>query len=205
MGTNIYLRKIVSKEDMKDKISIKKENVLNAYKQATKKQKALLENMFGKDVFHPKNIMERVKTFEDACEVLGEEHPYVQEYRGVANINFDFTQDIIAYLKLRIICAALNEGWKPTFSDGECRYYPFFKIYTKKEYDELNENQKKELHFAGLSGNNANADGVFFSNVNYMSSVSITNYASRIALKTRKLAEYCGKQFIDIWAEFLFA
>ena len=111
---------------MEKKISIQREKVLNAYHQATEEQKALLENMFGKDMFQPKNIMERVKTFEDACEVLGEEHSYVQEYRSVANINFDFTQDIIAYLKLRIICAALNDGWKPTNSDGECRYYPWF-------------------------------------------------------------------------------
>ena len=109
---------------MEEKISIQRENVMNAYKQATEEQKALLENMFGKDVFNPKDIIERVKTFEDACNELGEEHSYVQEYRGVANINVDFTQDIIAYLKLRIICAALSDGWKPTNSDGECRYYP---------------------------------------------------------------------------------
>ena len=66
---------------MEEKISIQKENVLNAYKQASKEQKALLENMFGKDVFNPKDIIERVKTFEDACEVLGEDHQYVKAYR----------------------------------------------------------------------------------------------------------------------------
>ena len=27
----------------------------------------------------------------------------------------------------------------------------------------------------------------------------------QLALKTRELAEYCGKQFIDIWSDFLFA
>ena len=46
---------------MEEKISIQKENVLNAYKQASEDQKALLENMFGKDVFNPKDIIERVK------------------------------------------------------------------------------------------------------------------------------------------------
>ena len=51
---------------MKEKISIKRENVLTAYEHASEEQKALLENMFGKDMFKPKNIMERVKTFEDA-------------------------------------------------------------------------------------------------------------------------------------------
>lgn len=42
---------------------IRKENILNAYNQATEEQKVLLENIFGKDMFHPKNIKERVKTF----------------------------------------------------------------------------------------------------------------------------------------------
>ena len=43
---------------MEEKISIQKENVLNAYKHASEEQKVLLENMFGKDMFQPKNIME---------------------------------------------------------------------------------------------------------------------------------------------------
>lgn len=191
---------------MKDKISIHKEKVLNAYKQATKEQKKLLENMFGKDVFHPKNIMERVKTFEDACEVLGEEHPYVQEYRGVANINFDFTQDIIAYLKLRIICAALNEGWKHTNSDGKCRYYPWFYIYTKEEYEKLNEDEKKKCSIVGRSSYDAYAfGGVVCSSAHFSTSYSYSYHGSMIVFKTRELAEYCEKQFINIWADYLFA
>ena len=180
---------------MEEKISINKENVLNAYKQASEEQKALLENMFGKDMFHPKNIMERVKTFADACEVLGEEHSYVQEYRGVANINFDFTQDIIAYLKLRIIVAALNEGWNPKFDGDECRYYPWFYIYTKEEYEKLNEDEKKKCRVVGLSNSSAYT--------HHASSYLSTRSGSQIAFKTREISEYCAEQFIDIWAEYL--
>lgn len=191
---------------MKEKISIQRENVLNAYKQASKEQKALLENMFGKDMFQPKNIIERVKTFEDACEVLGEEHSYVQEYRGVANINFDFTQDIIAYLKLRIICAALNEGWKPTFDGSRCRYYPWFYIYTKEEYEKLDEDEKKACRVVGRSVSSSSAvGGLVYAYANLASSYLSTYCGVRLALKTRELGEYCGKQFIDIWEKFLFA
>ena len=191
---------------MEEKISIQREKVLNAYKHASEEQKALLESMFGKDMFKPKNIMERVKTFEDACEVLGEEHPYVQEYRGVANINFDFTQDIIAYLKLRIICAALNEGWKHTFSDGECRYYPWFDIYNQNEYEKLNKDEKKKCHVIGRTSYDAYAfGGVVFSSLNISTSYSYSYHGSQIVFKTRELAEYCEKQFIDIWADYLFA
>ena len=150
--------------------------------------------------------MERVKTFEDACKVLGEEHFYVQEYKNVANINFDFTQDIIAYFKLRIICAALNEGWKPTFDENEQRYYPWFYIYTKEEYKELNEYEKKEYYDLLWSNNNMNAvDDLVFVYMFSSGSNSNAYYGVRLAFKTRELAESCGKQFINIWANFLFS
>ena len=190
---------------MEEKISIKKKNVLNAYKQATKEQKALLENMFGKDLFKPKNIMERVKTFEDACDVLGEYHQYVLGYREWIRIYYAYCKDVSAYLQLRIICAALNEGWKPTFSDGECRYYPWFYIYTKEEYEKLDEDKKKECRVVGRSVYNSYAGGgLVCAHAHYASSVSNSSHGSRLAFKTRELGEYCGKQFIDIWSDYLF-
>ena len=189
---------------MEEKISIKRESVLNAYKHATKEQKALLENMFGKDIFKPKNIMERVKTFEDACEVLGEDNVLVQAYR-TAEFNTSGNQndvtDVVAYLKLRIIVAALNEGWKPTFSDGECRYYPWFNIYPKDGYEKLNEDDKKKCRVVGRSSYDSYAYAlgfVVFSSVNISTSYSYSYHGSQIIFKTRELAEYCEKQFIDI-------
>ena len=191
---------------MEEKISIKRESVLNAYKQATKEQKALLENMFGKDMFKPKNIMERVKTFEDACEELGEDHQYVKAYREWMRISYAECKDVTAYLKLRIICAALNEGWKPTFSDGECRYYPLFYIYNQNEYEKLNKDEKKKFRVVGRQSYDAYALGfVVFSSVNISTSYSYSYHGSQIIFKTRELAEYCEKQFIDIWADYLFA
>ena len=191
---------------MEEKISIKRESVLNAYKQATKEQKALLENMFGKDMFKPKNIMERVNTFEDACEELGEDHQYVKAYREWMRISYAECKDVTAYLKLRIICAALNEGWKPTFSDGECRYYPWFYIYNQNEYEKLNKDEKKKCRVVGRQSYDAYALGfVVFSSVNISTSYSYSYHGSQIIFKTRELAEYCEKQFIDIWADYLFA
>ena len=190
---------------MEEKISIQRENVMNAYKQATEEQKALLENMSGKEMFKPKNIMERVKTFEDACEVLGEDHQYVKAYREWMRISYADCKDITAYLKLRIICAALNEGWKPTNSDGECRYYPWFYIYTKKEYEKLNNDEKKKCRVVGRQSYDAYALGfVVFSSVNISTSYSYSYHGSQIIFKTRELAEYYEKQFIDIWSDYLF-
>ena len=184
---------------MEEKISSKKEYVLNAYKQATEEQKALLENMFGKEMFKPKNIMERVKTFEDACGVLGEDHQYVKAYREWMRISYADCKDITAYLKLRIICAALNEGWEPKFDGEEYRHFPCFYIYTKDVYEKLNKDMKKECRVMCLSHDNAHAyTGV-------QASLSSAFCSSRLAFKTRELAEYCEKQFIDIWSDYLFA
>lgn len=85
-------------------------------------------------------VTERIKTFDDAREALGDEHPFVKEYWRVVNVDLDITQDLIAYLKLRIIVAALNEGWEPKFETGEYRYFPWF--YTKEEYDKLDDEKR---------------------------------------------------------------
>ena len=191
---------------MKDKVSIKKEYVLNAYKHASEEQKVLLESMFGKDMFKTQNIMERVKTFEDACEVLGENHQYVKAYREWMRIYYAYCKDVNAYLKLRIICAALNDGWKPTFSDDEYRFYPWFDIYTKDGYEKLNEDEKKKCRVVGRSSYDAYAFcGVVFSSANISTSYSYSYHGSQIVFKTRELAEYCEKQFIDILTDYLFA
>lgn len=192
---------------MDNQINIQKENVLNAYKNGNQDQKALLENLFGKDIFQPKDIKERVKTFEDACGELGENHPFVRAYNGYAkNISEENKNDgdIIAYLKLRIICAALNEGWKPTFDKDEWRYYPWFYIYTQKEYEKLDEDEKKSCRVPLRSDSNAVANGGFVcAYANFAGSYTGANNGVRLVFKARELAEYCGKQFIDIWADLL--
>lgn len=52
-------------------ISISQDNALKAYNAADQSQKSLLENLFGKENLQPKSIMDRVKTFEDALEIVG--------------------------------------------------------------------------------------------------------------------------------------
>ena len=180
---------------MNNQVTISKENILNAYNQASGEQKALLENMFGKDMFHPQDIKERIKTFDDAVAILGNDNQAVIDYYAIADKTC--TEDILAFAKLRVIAEALNEGWKPKFDEDECRYYPWFYIYTKEEYEKLDEDEKKECRVVGRSYSYSYASGA--------SSCSASHCGSRLAFKTRELAEYCGKQFIDIWERFLFA
>ena len=188
---------------MSNQITIKKENILNAYKQASGNLKSLLENMFGRELFQPKDIKERVKTFDDAVAILGNDNQAVIDYYAVADKTC--TEDILAFAKLRVIAEALNEGWIPTLRKGEDRYYPWFNTYSKKEFDNLDEYDREMCRVVGRGGYNAVAVCcLVFAGAHYASSYSYTLFGSRLAFKTRELAEYCGEQFIDIWADFLF-
>ena len=190
---------------MYNQVTINKDTIINAYQQATEEQKELLMNMFGKSMFKPKDIRDRIKTFDDAFNALGDKHELVKEYKNLIVCDC-FSRDIIAYAKLRIIAEALNEGWKPTFDDGEHRYYPMIYIYTKEDYEELSENKKKELIVVGNSKIklNENCGDIYALEVS-TSSYSVFSNGYHIALKTSELAKYCGKQFIDICADYLFA
>lgn len=148
-------------------------------------------------------VTERIKTFEDAREALGDEHPLVKEYWGVVNVDLDITQDLIAYLKLRIIVAAINEGWEPKFEKGEYRYFPRFYFYTKEEYDKLDDEVKGRCVLR--SGYYTNSYYGFDLTITYHdASYSFTCFGSRLAFRTRELAAYAGRQFIEEWADFMF-
>lgn len=151
-----------------------------------------------------KDITKYIKTFEDACEALGNEHPYVQEYLNVVNINI--SQDIISYLKLRIITEALNDGWKPTFDKGEYRYYPWFFSYAKEEYDSLDEDEKKKCRIPTQLDNrdDINDSDLEYVYAGFAGSYAYSSSGVRLTFKTKELAKYCGEQFIDIWIDFLF-
>lgn len=189
---------------MSNNITIKKENVLNAYDKATSAQKELLENLFGREMFQPKDITERVKAFADAVAILGNDNQAVIDYYAISDKTC--TEDILAFAKLRVIAEALNEGWKPTFRKGEDRYYPWFYTYSKSEFDKLEMYERKRCRAVGRGGFSAHADyGLVCAYAVSASSLSYSDFGSRLAFKTKELAAYCGEQFIDIWADFLFA
>ena len=144
-------------------------------------------------------VTERVKTFEDAVRELGDEHPFVKEW----HLGDGLSADLEAYLKLRIIAAALNEGWEPKFTTDEYRYFPWFVLYTEEEYNELSDEDKSRV--VRRSDNNANTNGgVAYVVANYDSSLTYSYYGSRLAFKNSDLAKYAGKQFIEIYADFVF-
>ena len=150
-----------------------------------------------------KPVTERVKTFDDACKELGIDAEAIQQQWQDAGITM---LDEVAYQKLRIITAALNEGWEPEFKEDEYRYYPYCILYTKAEIEKKDDEWKDEYNLQlWLGGGSSNA-GAFCGLASAYSynawSPANAALSARLAHKTEELAIYSGKQFTELWANY---
>ena len=192
-------------------MEIKIENAKAALKTADESVKkvllALLPELNEEEAQTAANrpVTERIKTFEDACRELGNDHPMVLAYQNtnlrdpeVENEN----RDIIAYLKLRIVCAALNEGWEPRFTEDEERWYPWFYLWTDEELSEKSDGWKEAQALISTEPYIGEWAGFASAVSSHAPSNTDTNFGSRLCLKSEALATYCGKQFISLWADF---
>lgn len=124
-------------------------------------------------------ITDRVKTYEDACKVLGVEP--INEQNAKAQ---GFRSDEIARRKLETIAAALNEGWKPDWNNtDQYKYYPYFYI----------QENAKGKGSAGLSCANA------YNTATY----TYAHFGSRLCFYASRLARYAGNQFTDLYEQIL--
>lgn len=155
-------------------LQIKQDSLLAAFRNAGKEGKQVLSDLFGKQVALYDNITDRVKSFEDACQVLGIS-TNVPEVKGLPRKH---QKAIIANYKLIVIAEALNEGWKPNWQDSdEYKYYPWFDM--------------------------SNPAGVGCSNTAATASSTGANFGSRLCLKNRELAIYFGQTFTDLFNDSL--
>lgn len=143
-------------------------------------------------------VTERIKTFEDACKEVGiDAEKWLEEHK-------DDDVNLLAFLKIRIIVEALNEGWKPKFDGQECRYAPYFYYYTKEEVDNMDEDKKSRLLLVCGSALGGAPCGLTCAGSYAAFSRANSDLGARLALKSRNLALYCGNQFYEIWIDFLF-
>ena len=156
---------------MSETLEITKEAAIKAHDEASTKGKTLLENLFGKRVFQ-KDIKERIKTFDDVIRELGDDP---EEFKNAISIMEE--PDEIAYVKLKLIAKALNEGWTPDWSNGEWdKWYPWFNM------------------------NDSSSAGRFsFYDAGNLRSLSAVG--SRLCFKSEELADYAGTQFLELYRE----
>lgn len=104
---------------MSDTLTIDKSSFLATYKKATGTIKTALGKLVPKEVLEG-NIIDKVKTFEDACKVVGIKVPVFAKTDA---------KDEVAFKKLKVIIQALNQGWKPNWKDDdEYKYYPYWSM-----------------------------------------------------------------------------
>ena len=87
----------------------------------------------------------------------------------------DMRKHFEALFKMVVIVEALNEGWKPDWDNyNEAKYYPWFEMSPSSF--------AFRVSGCGLV-------------------VASAGCGSRLKLKSRELAKYCGEQFKDIWKD----
>lgn len=136
-----------------------------------------------------------IRTYEDACKALGE--PIFEDPNNLPN-------HIIALMKLETISRALwgrNFQPKPDGEGSNVYWYPWFALWTKKEVEDMNPEQRGAL----LS---ADAHSGAAAGVGYLKAYNRSSYAHayigfRLCQETEEKAKYFGQQFIELWAEYL--
>ena len=154
-------------------LQISEQQARKMYSTASKELKEILEASCSKEVLSG-SIMDRIKTYEDACKELGRE-PYDEKQLEKLGL----TKNDIAYQKIVVIVEALNEGWKPDVCDSNVeRWYPWFKPLGSP---------------SSFAFDDSNCDYGY----------ALAGSGSRLALKSEQLADYCGKKFLELWKEML--
>lgn len=137
-----------------------------------------------------------IKTYEDACEALGEE--------PVGDLGDHVDKHIIALIKLETISRALwGKDWqpKPDPDGSKYFYYPWFALYTQSEMDSMSEEDRGALLGARATYGAGAGFGCLYASDR--SSYSIATFGFRLCQETEEKAKYFGIQFKEIWADYL--
>lgn len=195
-----------------NEITINKEKVAEVYQNASAETREALIALFGDEsnfIDKPKPNLDdytTIKTYEDACEALSVE-PIFNEPNPIMNlygVEYEVEPHIIALMKLETISRALwGRTWKPEpdTSGSNFFYYPVFALYAKSEIEDMDEDERVGL----LSANAATCATAVFGCPYTYSRPSFAGACGgfRLCQETNEKALYLGKQFLELWAEYL--
>ena len=195
-----------------NELTINKDKLAEVYQNASAETKKALKALFSDEnnfMSKPKPTLDdytTIRSYEDACEALGEE-PLPYEPNPIMNLygaDYEVPPHIIALMKLETISRALwGRTWNPEpDADGlKLFYYPVFALYTKSQIDNMDEDERGGL-LSAAAGDGASA-GFGSLYTGGRSSGAGAHGGFRLCQETREKALYFGKQFIELWAEYL--
>lgn len=179
-------------------INIDREAAQKAYAALSAEERAAVEKVVPRKFLVPEDIMSRVRTFGEACDEIGKDHDYVRTLSAtfLAIRLFQCKQDVLSYLRLKIIVCALNEGWDSRQDMSQNGYGPHYILLDNEEYKALS-NFDKEMCVELW----ADVDGV-----PQHAKVDVCKLCpgNALALRTPELARYAGFQFAREYYSILF-
>ena len=200
---------------MKKQIIVTEVEVEAALKAAKSQEvKDVLAALFCKPENKPNlDDYKSIKSYEDACEALDLTPIYsdIDQKRAVCeyiNKHWDYRQEmpkhILALMKLEVVSRALwGRNWepKPDPEGKEIFWWPWFTLYTKEEIDGMSDEEKGAL----LGGDAIYGAGAGFGylDTHNRSSHSDAYIGFRLCQETEEKAKYFGRQFKELWAEYL--
>lgn len=151
-----------------ESLKISKEKAIELYPTAGKELQSIFEETFGKKTFF-KDIKDRIKTIQDAIDIVGNDDKDVQGYLFLLDNKNRVSKYTLANVALTILAKALNEGWTPDWTNSsQYKYIVYLTYYTS---------------------------GFGFSRSDYNIWHSSTTVGSRLCFKSKDLALYAGEQF----------
>lgn len=197
------------------KVEIEESKLQTAYANACDGIKDFMESLFGKNVFEAAkptlDDYKTIRTYEDACVALKQDAIRVDSVNGDTTTvltnggdRVNMPSHIVALMKLETISRALwgrNFQPKPDGEGSKVYWYPWFALWTKKEVEDMNPEQRGALlsafaHYGATAGFGSLNAGI-------RSSYAFANFGFRLCQETEEKAKYFGQQFIELWAEYL--
>lgn len=197
------------------KVEIEESKLQTAYANACDGVKDFMESLFGKKVFEAAkptlDDYKTIRTYEDACVALKQDAIRVDSVNGdtttvLTNLGarVNIPSHIVALMKLETISRALwgrNFQPKPDGEGSKVYWYPWFALWTKKEVENMNPEQRGAL-LSALATDGATAGfGCLYADGR--SSHAYAYVGFRLCQETEEKAKYFGQQFIELWAEYL--
>ena len=175
-------------------IELNEDQIKLVYKNAPTEVRAEIRVSLGEDFSKVLPIMERVKTLDDALAELSTENNPVKAREHCYLYRVEGTADLQAYLDLRVIVAALNEGWEPNINPVDELWYPRFST--------IEENATERADCALIAdGFFLVCDGAVKSGGTEGGFHTALPQPLSLAFKSEKIAKYAGSQFVEFYAK----
>lgn len=181
------------------KVELGKDSIALIYINSNRDGKRAIRKELGEQFSEILPVTKRITSFEEARGELGGGHETVRLHDDIS-WKLQDNSDILAYLKLRVITAALNEGWTHDSTKEEQLWYPKFRHYLPVEV--ATEEEDAQAGMLTLNDKNGMPHGFKAAGAIGITNSSTTTMPASLAFKSEELATYAGETFTKLYADY---